>query len=148
MQNIVLGLVLAIMVVRVHAAEAKWLTDFNAAKEQAQKENKAILMDFGGSDWCVTCKALKRDVFSTPEFAAFAAKSLVLQEVDFPVAKKLPKDLQKANDKLGEKFNVEIYPTVLLVTKKGKEIGRVSGYEGESASDFIKKLEKLLAQAK
>lgn len=29
-----------------------WTTDFEAAKAQAKKEGKEILLDFTGSDWC------------------------------------------------------------------------------------------------
>ncbi|MCK5682332.1 thioredoxin family protein, partial [bacterium] len=35
-----------------------WQTDFAAAKAQAQKENKLLLIDFTGSDWCGWCKKL------------------------------------------------------------------------------------------
>ena len=34
------------------AAEAKWLTDLPTAQAQAKKENKQVLLDFTGSDWC------------------------------------------------------------------------------------------------
>ena len=37
----------------LQAAEG-WLTDYEAAKKQAAKEGKDILMDFTGSDWCLS----------------------------------------------------------------------------------------------
>ncbi|HIX20459.1 MAG TPA: thioredoxin family protein, partial [Candidatus Akkermansia intestinigallinarum] len=37
------------------AFAAEWLTDLEAAKKQAAAENKAILVDFTGSDWCGYC---------------------------------------------------------------------------------------------
>src|ERR1019366_2897612 len=39
-------------------AEYTWLTDFAAAKQQAAGENKKMLLDFTGSDWCYFCKRL------------------------------------------------------------------------------------------
>ena len=44
------------------AADEGWLVDFEAAKQQAAKEGKSILMEFTGSDWCPPCIALKKKV--------------------------------------------------------------------------------------
>ncbi len=35
-----------------------WETDLEAAKARAEKENKTILINFTGSDWCGWCKCL------------------------------------------------------------------------------------------
>ena len=77
------------------AAEGPWLTDFEEAGKQAAKEDKAILMDFTGSDWCGWCIKLDKEVFSKKEFLDFASKHLVLLEVDFPRKKKLPEEGQE-----------------------------------------------------
>ena len=63
-----------------------WLTDFEAAKAQARSENKMLLMNFTGSDWCPPCMMLQKAVFAKPEFATYAVKRLVLLEVDFIMA--------------------------------------------------------------
>ena len=34
------------------AAESSWSTDFPAAQALAKKENKLVVMNFTGSDWC------------------------------------------------------------------------------------------------
>ena len=57
------------------AAEGPWLTDFEEAKKQADKEGKAILMDFTGSDWCGWCIKLDNEVFSQSLFKEYAAES-------------------------------------------------------------------------
>ena len=46
----------------------KWETDLNVAKKRAKDENKEILADFTGSDWCGWCIKLKKEVFDQPEF--------------------------------------------------------------------------------
>ena len=53
-------------------ATEQWETNYNAALEQAAKENKMVLLDFTGSDWCGWCIKLKKDTFSKPEFQKFA----------------------------------------------------------------------------
>src|SRR4051812_47368765 len=98
----------------LNAAPLTWLTDLNAAKLQAQKENKAILLDFTGSDWCHWCKVLKSEVFDTPQFAEYASKRLVLVEVDFPERKVLPAKQMQANATLQALYKVEGYPTIIL----------------------------------
>ena len=45
-----------------------WLTDYELAKKQATDENKTILVDFTGSDWCGWCIKLHNEVFSQSEF--------------------------------------------------------------------------------
>ena len=140
-----LSLLVLVTLVSSLQAEPKWLKDFNAVKEQAQKEDKAILMDFTGSTWCPPCKALKKNVFSKKEFADFAEKKLVLMELDFPRdTTKAPKPIQA----LGEQFKIEAFPTIIVLDKNGKELGRLEGYGGDSSSAYIKKLESLIAKAK
>ena len=62
------------------------LINVKLAKTQAKAENKKILLDFTGSDWCGWCKKLEAEVFSQQAWKDYAAKHLVLVELDFPVA--------------------------------------------------------------
>ena len=44
----------------VAAGEAHWLTSVAGSQAQAKKENKLVLMDFTGSDWCSWCMKLDK----------------------------------------------------------------------------------------
>ena len=145
MVKIYSSLLLAVLVI-TSRAEPAWQTNFEAAKQQAKKENKALLLDFTGSDWCGFCIKLKKAVWDKPEFEKFAEKSLVLVELDFPNKKKLPAEVKKQNDQLNEKFGIGGYPTVVVLDADGKELGRMEGYEGDNAAAYIKRLEKILAK--
>jgi protein disulfide-isomerase len=123
------------------AAKDGWLDDFDKAKAQAKAENKTILLDFTGSDWCGWCKKLDAEVFSQPAFKDYAAKKLVLVELDFPKGFKLPEATQKQNQKLAEKYKINGYPTIVLVSFSGKEKGQLGYVEGGPEA-FIKALEK------
>jgi disulfide reductase len=125
------------------AAEDNWLTDFAKAKTQAKQENKMILMDFNGSDWCPPCKALRKNVLSTREFEEYAKQNLVLLDVDFPHSKEQSEALKKANQELQEKFQVDGYPTIVVLNRNGKELTKKVGYAGQSTKEFIAELEKL-----
>lgn len=102
-----------------------------------------VLIDFNGSDWCPPCKALRQTVFSSPEFVAYAKTNLVLVDIDFPVHKEQTEELKKANQALAEKFAVDGYPTVVVLSSDGKELKKQTGYGGQKAPDFIAELEHL-----
>lgn len=130
----------------LQAAELVWTTDLPKAQAQAKAENKMLLVDFTGSDWCPPCMALKKTVFSSAEFAAFAKTNLILVEVDFPRHKKLSPALQKANEGLAEKFKAEAFPTILVFDSKGKQLLHDSGYDGSSGKAFVAKLQRLTSK--
>ncbi|PIZ06384.1 MAG: thiol-disulfide isomerase, partial [Flavobacteriales bacterium CG_4_10_14_0_8_um_filter_32_5] len=48
-----------------------WLTDYKEALTKAKAENKLILMDFSGSDWCSNCIRLEKSVFQTEVFNTY-----------------------------------------------------------------------------
>lgn len=125
------------------AQEAEWLTDLTKAKDKARADKKMVLIDFNGSDWCPPCKALRKDVFSSPLFVAYAKTNLVLVDIDFPVHKEQTEELKKANQALAEKFGVEGYPTVVVLSTDGNELKKETGYSGQSAKEFIAELERL-----
>lgn len=118
-----------------------WQTDFKAALEQAAKENKPVLLDFTGSDWCGWCIKLNKETFSQPEFKKFAAKKLITVELDFPNSKSQPAEVKKQNEELQAKFNVEGFPTLVLLNSQGKEIARNAGYLPGGPKAFIEWVE-------
>jgi thioredoxin-related protein len=141
MKKIIFGLFAAWAVSQVAASEGEWLTDLPKALDRAKAEKKAVLMDFTGSDWCGWCKRFNKEVFSAAEFKEYAAKNLVLVEVDFPNQKKLGPELKKANEGLKSKYNVSGFPTLVVLNGEGREIGRQVGYMEGGPKAFIAKLE-------
>src|SRR5712692_1191148 len=111
-KKIVLMVAACCLATGVFAEEkTEWLTSVPKAIEKAKTEKKLVLLDFTGSDWCPPCKALKKNVLSSPEFEKFAKDNLVLVEVDFPRSKPQTEELKKANEALSKKFKIEGYPT-------------------------------------
>lgn len=121
----------------------KWETDMEVAKKRAKDENKKILADFTGSDWCGWCIKLKKEVFDKPEFQEYAKKHLVMLEVDFPRQKKLPAIEKEQNEKLSTQFKVEGYPTIILMDATGKEVAR-TGYQEGGPEKYVQHLKGLL----
>jgi protein disulfide-isomerase len=128
---------------QVCAEELQWVTDLPKAQAQAKDENKLVFIDFNGSDWCPPCKELRSVLSSSKEFASYAKTNLVLVDIDFPQRKEQPEELKKANTTLSEKYNVEGFPTVIVLNGEGKELSRTVGFGGQSATQLIDELEKL-----
>ena len=137
---LVASLVYGGIVASSEAAEG-WKTDYTAALAQAAKENKMVLLDFTGSDWCGWCIKLQKDTFSKPEFKQFAEQSLVLVELDFPRGKTQSDELKKQNEELAEKFGVQGFPTLVLLDPQGKEAARNVGYLQGGPEAFIQWVE-------
>jgi len=144
MKKLIFGTFVALALIGATAGESSlWLTDLSKAQAQAKADQKLVLLDFTGSDWCPPCKALHKNVLSKPEFEAYAKTNLVLVEVDFPNQKPQSDALKKSNEALQQKFKIESYPTIIVLDAAGKEIYRKSGYGGASVKEFIAGLEKL-----
>lgn len=143
MKKILLGTFAALALLSVNAAESlTWLTDLPKAQAQAKTEKKLVMLDFTGSDWCGWCIKLNKEVFSQPEFAEYAKKNLVAVEVDFPNKKKLSAEQTKANDALAKKYNIQGYPTIIVLDSEGKKVGEL-GYMKGGPTAFIAELNKL-----
>jgi thioredoxin-related protein len=124
-----------------------WETDFEIAKERAQKEHKFILLNFSGSDWCIPCINLRRELFENPSFKDFSDSSLVLLNADFPRLKKnqLSKDQQKKNDQLADRYNPQgNFPYTLLLDAGGKVIHTWDGLPGGTPTEFISNVKDLM----
>ncbi len=121
----------------------KWETDLEVAKKRAKDENKVILADFTGSDWCGWCIKLKKEVFDQSEFKEYAKKHLIMLELDFPHEKRLPAKEKEQNEKLSQEFKVKGFPTILLMDEKGKEVGR-TGYQEGGPAKYVEHLKGLM----
>jgi thioredoxin-related protein len=121
-------------------ATLPWLGNFNEATSEAVKENKYILINFSGSDWCGPCIRLRKEILETSAFEAYAKDHLVLVRADFPRQKKnqLDKAQVKRNEALADKYNPEgKFPYTLLVDKTGKVIKAWDGFPNETPEKFV-----------
>lgn len=114
-------------VVVLPAAAAEWMTDLPAAQQLAAEQNKAVLVDFTGSDWCGWCVRLRKEVLDTPDFETYAAEHFVLMEVDVPQNPNFDRELRARNEELCNRFAISGFPTLLVLTPQGTVVG---GFEG------------------
>jgi thiol-disulfide isomerase/thioredoxin len=100
-----------------------------------------ILVEFTGSDWCPPCIAMRKNVFSKKEFVDAASKDFILVELDFP---KADKAVAKKNQPWAKKFEIEGYPTVILLDHEGKEFTRFFASEHPTTEKFLAHLKASL----
>lgn len=107
----------------------QWLAPAEAAQASAL-HRRPILYDFT-ADWCGPCNRLKEEVFSEPGTAGRIASMFVPARV---LDRRQEAGRNPAIvDSLQEEFQVEGFPTLLVVTPEGREVGRVLGYPGRAA---------------
>ncbi len=122
-----------------------WETNFNEAKEEASKNNKLILVNFSGSDWCLPCIQLKKTIFESRSFSDYASENLVLVNADFPRQSKhkLSPDQKKMNEDLAEKYNPDgKFPYTILITPGEKILKTWDGLPGLSGEQFVDEIKK------
>ena len=124
------------------ANSGSWLTDYDEALSKAKSENKMVLLDFTGSDWCGWCIKLDKEIFSQKEFKSYAAENLILVELDFPRRKKIPRETQEQNKELQMKYGIRGFPTIIVLNSEGKKVGQL-GYMAGGPEAFVSELEKL-----
>jgi len=118
-----------------------WLTDIDEAVALAKKENKAVMVEFTGSDWCPPCMMMKKEVFSKPEFFSLATEDYVLVQIDVPRGNE---EVRKKNRPIAQKYAIEAYPTVVLLDADGEEFTRFIATEHLNVDDFVAHLKKSL----
>ena len=119
---------------------AGWTDDFEAAQKQAEREDKLLLVDFSGSDWCGWCKKLDNEVFAKPEFLKGVKKDFVLVMIDSPRDKSLLSEkAAKQNPELQRKYRISGYPTVLIMDAAGEVLDK-TGYRDGGAKAYVKYL--------
>ena len=124
-----------------------WMTDFEKAKKKAKNENKTLLLDFSGSDWCSWCIKLDEEVFQKDIWKAYAKEHLVQVLIDFPREKsKQSEVLQRQNNELAKQYAVRGFPTVLLLNQEGTLIEK-TGYQRGGAENYIEHIKELIGDA-
>ncbi len=89
---------------------------FDAALQKAAQTHKIVLVDFY-TTWCGPCKLLDKNTWTDAD----VIKLLQQQTVPLRI------DAEKETN-LASRFQIEAYPTVLLVKPDGTELDRLVGY--------------------
>jgi protein disulfide-isomerase len=127
------------------SSETAWLPDFDAALALASEQNKHVLVDFSGSDWCGWCIKLDKEVLSQESFVEFADENLILVMVDFPRYKPQSAEQKQANEALARKYGVRGFPTVLIFNPQGELIEQ-TGYQRGGPEAYIEMIKGVIGE--
>lgn len=148
MKKIVLSMILLTAIVLGCSKSAandglNWETNIETALQKAKTENKAVLVNFTGSDWCQWCIKLSNEVFSQPDFEKYAKESLILVKLDFPRNIVQSNETKMYNNMQAQKYGVQGFPTVLLFNSKGEMVLQ-TGYQPGGAATYVNHLKSYL----
>jgi len=119
-----------------------WISDFEEAKRRAKKEKKEILAYFAGSDWCGWCIKLHKKTTGTNDFIKSASEKYILLYLDTPLKGYQSKELKESVKKLVGSYEINAFPTLLVLDANGNEAARTR-YKDLSSNDYIKHLNSL-----
>jgi thioredoxin-like negative regulator of GroEL len=117
-------LILAVAVCAAGGVRAEepihWYSSVEEASAQAIPANRPMMIDFWAT-WCLPCKAMDQEVYSTAEFRQAAQKFLPVK-IDF--------DKKTA---LARKYNIDSLPAIVFADSYGNELFRYQGYLGAAS---------------
>jgi thioredoxin-related protein len=132
-------LLFAMLTLHASAQETGW----PAAAAKAKQEGKQVLIIFSGSDWCIPCIRMEKEVFTKPPFTTYADSCLVIVKADFPRLKKhqLPKEQKQMNEALAERYNKQgSFPFTVLTDDNGKVLKSWEGATVGTPDNFVSQL--------
>ena len=104
-----------------------WFDNFEAARAEARRTHRPMLVLFTGSDWCPHCVRLRKHVLDTRGFGHYARERLIIVYLDFPRNVKLQRGLRHQNEALAKHYGVRGFPTTVILSPHGRELGRIVG---------------------
>lgn len=107
-------------------------TSFGDVLKKAQSENKLIFVDCYTS-WCGPCKILANTIFPTKEVGDYMNAKFINFKIDMEKGEGVH---------LRKKYNITVFPTLLILNSDGTEFNRSVGAETE-VQKFIEKIESI-----
>ncbi|MCF7912781.1 MAG: thioredoxin family protein [Candidatus Cloacimonetes bacterium] len=135
--------VILLVALSLGAQTINWLTNIEDALQKAKASDKHVFVFFTGSDWCSWCDKLQSEVFKEKAFQDYVQENMVMVMLDFPRAAILSESQKTYNDAQQQKYNIQGYPSVIILDTSG-EVVLQTGYREGGASKYVKFLQESL----
>lgn len=109
----------------------KWLDGANGyqlALSKQKSSNKPVALFFY-TDWCENCKALRKNVLSSPEFEEFSTSLIVV---------KINPETGPDERKIADKYGIYGVPAFLLIRPENGVIRKIQAKRNSTPPGFIK----------
>ncbi|SFI38027.1 thioredoxin family protein [Halpernia frigidisoli] len=139
MKTIFTAIFLALFSVSISAQNS-----FDMAKKNAAEKNELIVLNFSGSDWCIPCIKLHKNIIESEDFKKLSTDNvLIYLNADFPRSKKNQPsaEIKKENALLADKYNPNgLFPLTLLLNCEGKILKTWEGLPSENSKNFSEEI--------
>jgi thioredoxin-related protein len=98
----------AVLMMGLLSLSATAQTRLEDAKKTAADQNQLIVLNFSGSDWCIPCIKLHKNIIESEDFKKLSADHVITYlNADFPRNKKKQPSavIKKENGLLAEQYN-------------------------------------------
>lgn len=143
MRNLLTGLILL-------ATPLTALPEYASLEEAlpvARKENRAIMLNFTGTDWCTACIHLRSRILDSDDFNAAMGKKLLLVEIDYPrnpeLVSKISKEEWQARENLLVSYRAQGLPFAVLMDEHGYPFATLEG-TSRTVNDYLPRIQKAL----
>ena len=117
---------------RLWAEEVQWRHDYAAARRDAEKTGRPLLLDFG-TEGCSWCRKLDLTTFRSAAVVRLTNERLIPVKID-----------AEQSERLTQAMGVQSFPTIIIALHDGKILKRQEGYL--DAAELRPMLENVLAK--
>ena len=121
-------------------------TNFPRAAALARSTKRPLLLAFVGTDWSISSLKLDREVFDQADFADNSKYNFVLCKIHFYQTRERSPETARQNEELATKYDVRDFPTVVVLSPDGREIGRL-GYIAGGVTAFAAAVNAVIVRA-
>lgn len=125
-----------------------WFTDFAAAQKEAEASKRRMLVLFTGTDWCAPCIQFEASVAHAPRFLSVASAAFVLVKLDYLRNTPQPAAKSARLEQLRERYGINSYPSLLVISADGKKSSRVDTIRRRSAEDMVEYFVQAVEEAR
>jgi len=122
-------------------------TNFPRSAALAKSTNRPLLLAFLGTDWSISSLKLDREVFDQAELADDSKYNFLLCKLHFYQIQERSPETIRQNDELATKYKVQEFPTVVVFSPDGRDIGRL-GYIPGGVKAFAVAVNAIVAKSR
>ncbi|AHK63468.1 hypothetical protein BOKEGFJH_00593 [Chlamydia avium] len=119
-----------------NSSQLFWHVDYKEAVKKSRDSELPMLIFFSGSDWNGSCMKIRKEVLTSLEFAQKILGKFICLEVDFPRHSEQSNALRLQNNELKVKFQVDEFPSLLVISHDGREIYRMGSFGNETGENL------------